>query len=112
VLAAGGDPSRGRDRYAVSCADCHGDDGRYMTIDDTQSLGTLSRSSAYEVWFKMLNGQPGTDMRRQIVDRAGADQERAILDVLAALCDRAAFPAMAGSKDVPDADPRCAGYLR
>jgi mono/diheme cytochrome c family protein len=112
VLAPGGDPARGRNRYAVSCADCHGDDGRYMTIDDTESLGTMSRSNAYEVWFKMLNGQPGTDMRRQILDHGGPDQERAILDVLAALCDRTAFPAMAGAKDVADADPRCSSYLR
>jgi mono/diheme cytochrome c family protein len=112
VLAPGGDPVRGRDRYAISCADCHGDDGRNMTIDQTQSLGTLSRSSAYEVWFKMLNGQPGTDMRRQILDSKGPEQEQAILDVLAALCDRKLFPAMAGAKDVRDDDPRCAAYLK
>jgi hypothetical protein len=83
-----------------------------MTIDQTQSLGTLSRSSAYEVWFKMLNGQPGTDMRRQILDSKGDEQEQAILDVLAALCDRTLFPAMAGGKDVRDGDPRCAAYLK
>jgi mono/diheme cytochrome c family protein len=112
VLVAGGDAARGRERYAVSCADCHGDDGRNMIIDETESLGTLSRSSGYEVWFKMLNGQPGTDMRRQILDPAAAEQERAILDVLAALCDRTLFPALAGGQDVPDADPRCASYLK
>ena len=112
VLAPGGNPARGRERYAVSCADCHGDDGRNMTIDDTESLGTLSRSSAYEVWFKMLNGQPGTDMRRQILDRSGSEQEQAILDVLAALCDRGQFPPMAGGGDVRDGDPRCANYLK
>ena len=112
VLAAGGDPERGRERYAISCADCHGEDGRNMTIDETQSLGSMSRASAYEVWFKMLNGQPGTDMRRQILDSSAPDQERAILDVLAALCDRQTFPAMAGARDVPDADPRCSSYLK
>jgi mono/diheme cytochrome c family protein len=112
VLAPGGDPKRGRERYAISCADCHGDDGRNLTIDDTESLGTLSRSNAYEVWFKMLNGQPGTDMRRQILDQSGAEQEQAILDVLAALCDRSEFPPMAGANDVRDGDPRCASYLR
>jgi mono/diheme cytochrome c family protein len=112
VLAPGGDPARGRERYAISCADCHGDDGRNMPIDETESLGTMSRSSAYEVWFKMLNGQPGTDMHRQILDAGGTAQERAILDVLAALCDRKQFPALAGKADVPDADPRCASYLK
>lgn len=112
VLAAGGNAARGRDRYAVSCADCHGNDGRFMAIDGSESVGSLSRSSAYEVWFKILNGQPGTDMRRQVVEPASADQEQAILDVLAALCDRTAFPAMAGAEDVPDADPRCSSYLR
>jgi mono/diheme cytochrome c family protein len=112
VLAAGGDAARGRERYAISCADCHGDDGRNMVIDETESLGSMSRSNAYEVWFKMLNGQPGTDMRRQILVSSGEDQERAILDVLAALCDRTQFPAMGGAADVPDTDPRCASYLK
>jgi mono/diheme cytochrome c family protein len=112
VLAAGGDPARGRERYAISCADCHGDDGRNVPIDETESVGSLSRSSAYEVWFKMLNGQPGTDMRRQILDAKGAEQEQAILDIFAALCDRSAYPPLAGSKDVSDGDARCAGYLR
>jgi mono/diheme cytochrome c family protein len=112
VLAAGGDAERGRERYAISCADCHGEDGRSMVIDETESLGTMSRSSAYEVWFKMLNGQPGTDMRRQILVQSGEDQARAILDVLAALCDRTQFPAIGGGADVPDTDPRCASYLR
>jgi mono/diheme cytochrome c family protein len=112
VLARGGNVERGRERYAISCADCHGTDGRNLPIDETESLGTLSRSSAYEVWFKMLNGQPGTDMRRQILDPGAAAQEQAILDVLAALCDRGRFPAMDGQKDVPDADPRCADYLK
>lgn len=112
VLAPGGDPVRGRERYAVSCADCHGDDGRNLPIDETESLGTLSRSSAYEVWFKMLNGQPGTDMRRQILDQGGPEQEQAILDVLAALCDRSSFPPMAGGGDVGDGDARCSTYLK
>ena len=53
-----------------------------------------------------------TDMRRQILDPSAPDQERAILDVLAALCDRKTFPAMAGERDVPDADPRCSRYLK
>ncbi len=112
VLARGGNVERGRERYAISCADCHGTDGRNLPIDETESLGTLSRSSAYEVWFKMLNGQPGTDMRRQILDVGAGAQGQAILDVLAALCDRAGFPPLPGAKDVPDADPRCAGYLK
>lgn len=111
-LAAGGDPARGRERYAISCADCHGDDGRNVPIDDTESLGTISRSSAYEVWFKMLNGQPGTDMRRQILEPSGPEQEQTILDVLAALCDRKAFPPLAGAGDVRAKDPRCGDYLR
>jgi hypothetical protein len=51
-------------------------------------------------------------MRRQILERGGAEQEQAILDVLAALCDRSQFPPMAGAADVRDGDPRCASYLR
>jgi len=110
VLLSGGDAARGRERYASSCATCHGSDGTELPIDETESLGTLSRSSGYEVWFKISNGQPGTLMGRQVSEASGADYERAILDLMAALCDRQRFPPLPGSTDVPGADPRCGGY--
>jgi hypothetical protein len=78
----------------------------------TESLGTLSRTSGYEVWFKILNGQPGTDMGRQVTEPSGSEQERAILDLFAALCDRQRFPALAGQKDVSAGDARCGTLLR
>lgn len=112
VLLGGGDASRGRERYAASCATCHGKDGTELPIDETESLGALSRSSGYEVWFKIVNGQPGTAMHRQLTEPSGAGQEGAILDLLAALCDRQTFPPLPGSSDVPESDPRCGGYLR
>lgn len=112
ALLGGGDALRGRERYASSCATCHGNDGTELRIDETESLGALSRSSGYEVWFKIVNGQPGTAMERQLTEPSGAAQEGAILDLLAALCDREAFPALAGASDVPDGDPRCGSYLR
>lgn len=111
ALVGGGDAARGRQRYASSCATCHGKDGTELPIDETESLGALSRSSGYEVWFKIVSGQPGTDMDRQLTEPNGTGQEGAILDLLAALCDRESFPPLPGSSDVPDGDPRCGGYL-
>jgi mono/diheme cytochrome c family protein len=110
VLLGGGDAARGRERFSSSCATCHGNDGTKLPIDETESLGTLSRSSGYEVWFKISNGQPGTPMGRQVAEASGADSERAILGLLAALCDRKQFPPLSGSTDVPGADPRCGEY--
>lgn len=112
VLLAGGDAARGKQRFAAHCAECHGDDGRKIAIDDIESVGTLARSSGYEIWFKIAHGHPGTEMEREIPERGGKEQAQAVLDLLAALCDRAAFPATAEGKDVPDGDPRCGAYLR
>lgn len=112
VLLAGGDAARGKQRFAASCADCHGDDGREIAIDDVESVGSLARSSGYEIWFKIAHGQPGTDMDRQLEERGGQAQAQAVLDLFAALCDRSTFPATANGKDVSDGDPRCGAYLR
>ncbi|HVK65452.1 MAG TPA: c-type cytochrome [Polyangium sp.] len=112
VLLQGGDAERGKQRYAAACAKCHGADGRKVAIDEVHSVGTISRSSGYEIWFKILNGQPGTAMTRQVAEAGGAEQSQAVLDLLAALCDRKAFPALESGKDVPDGDARCGAYLR
>jgi mono/diheme cytochrome c family protein len=108
------DVARGRQRFADSCANCHGDDGRELPIDETESVGTMARANAYEIWFKIQNGQPGSDMKRQVAEPSGAENSRAILDILAALCDRTAFPPLSGqeSKDVPAGDLRCGPHLR
>lgn len=112
ALLPGGDAARGRERYAQTCANCHGKDGREIPIDDTESLGTMARSSGYEVWFKIVSGQPGTDMDRQVSEATGAAQDLAILDLFAALCDRQRFPALPNGNDVPARDARCGAYLR
>jgi mono/diheme cytochrome c family protein len=112
VLKEGGDATRGKARCAKACAGCHGPDGRKVAIDETESVGSLSRSSGYEIWFKILHGQPGTPMDRQVEEKDSAAQAQAILDLLAALCDRAAFPTGSGGEDVKDGDPRCGAYLR
>jgi mono/diheme cytochrome c family protein len=112
TLLVGGDAARGKQYYAERCAGCHGDDGREFAIDDVESVGTLSRSSGYEIWFKLAHGQPGTEMGRQLQQTGGAAQAQEALDLLAALCDRSAFPAPANGEDVPDGDARCGGYLR
>jgi hypothetical protein len=51
-------------------------------------------------------------MDRQIPETDAAAQATAILDLLAALCDRGAFPALASAEDVKDGDVRCGAYLR
>jgi mono/diheme cytochrome c family protein len=113
TLRPGADPERGRALFEQRCADCHGADGTELVFDDgAYTLGSHTRQKAYEDWFKILNGQPGTDMGRQVVGdgRAMAQQ---IHDLLAALCDRVRFPRGATTAaDVPDGDPRCGAYLR
>lgn len=114
TLNEGGDPVRGAQLFAERCSDCHGDDGTTILFDDGAfTLGTHSRQKAYEDWMKILNGQPGADMRRQVVSEDGKAQAQEILDVLAALCDRTRFPkGAATAADVGDGDPRCGAYLR
>jgi hypothetical protein len=112
-LRAGADADRGRALFQQRCAECHGADGTELRFDDdTYTLGSHARQKAYEDWFKILNGQPGTDMGRQ-VDGDGRAMAQQIHDLLAALCDRTRFPrSTAIAPDVADGDPRCGAYLR
>ena len=112
-LNTGADPSRGKQLFAERCATCHGSDGTKLLFDDDEySLGTHARQKAYEDWFKILNGQPGTLMKR-FVTGTGPEMGQQILDILAALCDRTEFQqGAATSADVPNGDPRCGEYLR
>jgi cytochrome c553 len=114
TLIAGADAARGQERFGRTCAECHGKDGREFAIDGSETVGTLARSSAYEIWFKIQHGHPGSPMKRQVSEATGSDNGRAVLEILAALCDRRVFPALPGkaSEDVPDGDVRCGGYLR
>ena len=115
VLASGGDAAAGRAVIEGSCANCHGSNGTSIMFDDGEhSLGTLSRTSAYEVWFKIVAGNPGSPMGSQVpVDEPGPVQAQVVLDVLAALCDGTAFPSGgATEEDAAPGDPRCGEYLR
>jgi hypothetical protein len=112
VLNPGGDAARGKTLFADACAGCHGPRGEKIVIDEVASLGAFSRTKAYEGWFKMLNGHPGSPMERELAFSTGTEGASQIRDLLAALCDRQAFPALAGQTDVPDGDPRCGAYLR
>lgn len=114
ALRPGGDPARGARIVRERCAGCHGEDGTKLLFDDgAHSLGSHARQKAYEDWLKILNGQPGVEMGRQVRGADGREMAEEILDILAALCDRAAFPRGAASaEDVPDGDPRCGPYLR
>lgn len=115
VLAAGADVESGQRAIGSSCGNCHGADGTAIMFDDGEhSLGTLARASAYEVWFKIVAGNPGTPMGSQIpADEPGEVQAQMVLDVIAALCDQRAFPAGGASEpDVSAGDPRCGEYLR
>lgn len=113
-LVAGGDPEHGKELFADRCAGCHGKDGTKMLFDDDEySLGSHARQKAYEDWLKILNGQPHTKMKRFVKGADAAELGQQVLDLLAALCDRAAFPLGAATHaDVPDGDPRCGSYLR
>lgn len=114
ALLAGGDAAKGRERFGKTCAECHGADGRKLPIDEVESVGSIARSSAYEIWFKIQHGHPGSPMKRQVSEPTGAQNGRAVLDILAALCDRQSFPALAGkeSADVAGGDGRCGAYLK
>jgi hypothetical protein len=103
---------RGHERYATTCAECHGTDGAKIKIDDTLSAGAISRASGYEIWFKIQHGHPGSDMQRQVDEASGAANSQAVLELLAALCDRTRYPALPGQTDVPNGDARCGAYLR
>ncbi|UJR85459.1 Hypothetical protein I5071_75390 [Sandaracinus amylolyticus] len=113
ALREGADGTRGVLLYAERCADCHGDDGTAILFDDgAYSLGSHARQKAYEDWLKILNGQPGSPMGRQVRGETAAEIRQEILDILAALCDRQIFPrGEASAEDVPDGDPRCGAYL-
>lgn len=114
ALLPGGDPERGAALYAERCASCHGADGTGMLFDGgAYSLGSHARQKAYEDWLKILNGQPGSPMSRQVRGHTGAEMTQELLDLFAALCDRARFPlGPATGPDVGDGDPRCGAYLR
>lgn len=106
VLNAGADAARGAKLFASKCSGCHGDKGDTLMIDDDYTLGAFGRMKAYEGWFKVINGQPGSPMSRQSHDA----QE--VLDIFAALCDRAAFPPKDAEHEVADGDLRCGAYLK
>ncbi|MDF3069010.1 MAG: uncharacterized protein K0R38_4611 [Polyangiaceae bacterium] len=112
VLNGGGDATRGQQVFAQRCSKCHGDDGRKLAIDEVESVGSISRTAGYEIWFKIAHGQPGTRMGRQLSEAGGAAQAQTVLDLFAALCDRTRYPAIPTGKDVPNGDPRCGSYLR
>lgn len=114
-LVAGGDATAGQALYAERCAECHGDDGTAILIDDgAYSLGMYGRMKAYEAWIKVLNGQPGTSMDAQLDLAAGRTAlVKQLRDLFAALCDRGAFPRGNASKpDVADGDARCGALLK
>jgi mono/diheme cytochrome c family protein len=112
ALVAGADTQRGAKLYADACAHCHGADGSTIVIDDKFTAGAFMRQNGYEAWFKILSGQPGTPMHRELDFASGDDGAQQVLDVLAAMCDRGTFPPVAKDSDVPDGDRRCGAYLR
>jgi mono/diheme cytochrome c family protein len=115
TLLPGGDLEAGHEAYASTCAACHGVDGTHELIDGGEyTLGTFVRQKAYEAWFKVLVGHPGSKMASQVPEGLSAKEQAAwILNVFAALCDRDAYPATGASEeDVEDGDPRCGEYLR
>jgi len=111
-LVSGADVAAGRTTYGAACAHCHGSDGTTIPIDETLSLGAFMRGKAYEGWFKVLHGHPGSPMGREIAFDSPQEATTKTLGILAALCDRDAYPALEGQADVADGDPRCGAYLK
>ena len=121
-LRSGGNAARGKELYGQRCAGCHGNDGTKLLFDGGEfSLGSHARQKAYEDWLKIMNGQPGTGTGKWTyigtmgpqLKGTGAEMTRELLDLFAALCDRAAFPkGAAKGKDVDNGDARCRDYLR
>lgn len=111
VLRPGANPERGDALFAESCG-CHGEDGTSFPVDPDVSTGAFMRTKGYEAWIKVLNGHPGTSMHREIEFETAEQGAQQILDIIAALCDREAYPALPGIEDVPDGDARCGEYLR
>lgn len=115
VLKPGARVAAGHTAIESRCTGCHGNDGTTLLFDDGElSLGMMGRSSAYEVWFKIALGNVGTPMRSQLPQNgSGIEKGQFVLDVLAALCDRSAYPVGAATgEDVPVSDPRCGDYVR
>ena len=115
ILRPGGDPERGHRTIANRCAQCHGEDGTALLLDDgALSLGTFGRTEAFEGWLKVAVGHPGSVMKSQLPGELdGPGHTTYVLDVFAALCDRSRYPrGPATDPDVPDDDPRCDRYLR
>lgn len=110
VLNAGADLQAGHALFAEVCAECHGADGRKLPVDGNQSMGAFMRAKAYEGWFKILSGHPGSPMAREITFADAADGGAKILDLSAALCDATRYPAMEGGPDVEPGDARCRDY--
>ena len=106
TLMPGADPKAGTDLFGQRCSGCHGDAGEAIVIDGTYTVGAFGRAKAYEGWLKVLSGHPGSPMSRQSSDA----QE--ILNLFAALCDRAAFPPLSDEHEVADGDLRCGAYLK
>lgn len=117
VLRPSGNVAAGQQAIEGSCANsnCHGSDGTSLLFDDGEfSLGSLSRASAYEVWLKIVAGNPGTAMGSQVqLNRPWQEQSQMVLDVLTALCDTTTYPAGAATEpDVLPGDVRCGDYLQ
>jgi mono/diheme cytochrome c family protein len=112
ILNPGGRVEVGRTAIRSSCGSCHGPDGTSLLLHDGQfSLGSLARSSANEVWFKMLAGSPGTSMTSQIsLEDPWPAQAQKMLDVLAALCDPVAYPLGGASGPDSSTEDGCGYY--
>jgi len=115
ILAPGGDAERGHRFYAAQCAECHGEDATKIIFDNgEQSLGQHARHYGYAIAMIALSGEPGSEMGAELsLNLTATEQTSALLDLLAALCDRERYPRGAGTDpEVPDGDPRCREYLR
>jgi len=115
ILAPGGDADRGHEFYQSQCAECHGEDATEILFDNgEQTLGMHARYYGYAIAMITLAGEPGSEMGPQLEPGLSVTaQTQTLLDLLAALCDRARYPrGGASDPEVLNGDPRCREYLR
>jgi len=95
-LTAHGDAARGRRLHTAECANCHGEDGRSLSLGGSAklSLGDFVRNRAPEAWYVMLSGKAGTSMPGLLESSLEpAALASALADLFAAYAETQRFPA-------------------
>lgn len=83
------DVAKGKQLYDVSCAACHGADGKLLNFGSAEKpeyIGTLALDNPWELLHKIRFGQPGAAMP------SGVEQQTAIQDMIDILAHAQTLP--------------------